>query len=132
MSPLLPSCEEIPPESLPASDTISSPKSDMPASEPFIFKETVEHTSNCEFLVKIHHFPSFWKSLSSTKPTPALSAIHALTTSDEVSLFGRLGNILPFESQSINNFSGIVISQRADWECPSLYHVNKVILWSLP
>ena len=32
---LLPLCEEIPPEALPASDNISSPKSDMPASEPF-------------------------------------------------------------------------------------------------
>ena len=64
---LLPSCEEIPPEALPASDTISSLKSDMPASEPFISKGTIEHSSNCEFLLKIYHFLSFWKSLSSTK-----------------------------------------------------------------
>ena len=41
-------CEEIPPESLPVSDTIFSLKSDMPASEQFIFEETVEHTSNSE------------------------------------------------------------------------------------
>ena len=56
----------------------------MPASEPFISKETVEYTSNCEFLLKIYHFPSFWKSLSSTKftYTPRLSAIYALTISD--------------------------------------------------
>ena len=47
---LLPSCEETPPESLPAFDTISSSKSNMPASEPFISKGIVEHTSNCEFL----------------------------------------------------------------------------------
>ena len=42
---------------------------------------TVEHTSNCEFLLKIYHFPSFWKSLSATKLTytPTLSAIYALT-----------------------------------------------------
>ena len=59
------SCEEIPPEAIPASDTISSPKSDMPASEPFISKGTIEHSSNCEFLLKIYHFLSFWKSLSS-------------------------------------------------------------------
>ena len=59
LSSLSVSCEEIPPESLPASYSISSPKSDMPASESFISKETVEHTSNCEFLVKIYHFPSF-------------------------------------------------------------------------
>ena len=79
---LLPSCEEIPPEALPDYDTISSPKSDMPASEPFIFKGTVEHSSNCAFLIKINHFLSFWKSLSSTKLTytqTALSAIYALT-----------------------------------------------------
>ena len=66
---LLPSYEEIPPESLPAFDTISSPKSNMPASEPFVSKGTVEHTSNCEFLLKMYHFPSFWKSLSLTKLT---------------------------------------------------------------
>ena len=66
---LLPSCEEIPPEALPASDTISSPKSDMPASEPFISKGTIEHSSNCEFLLKIYHFLSFWKALSLTKLT---------------------------------------------------------------
>ena len=53
MSFLLPSCEEIPPEALPASETISSPKSDVSASEPFISKGTVEHSSNCEFLLKI-------------------------------------------------------------------------------
>ena len=40
----LPSCEEIPPEALPASDTISSPRSDMPASEPLISKGTIEHS----------------------------------------------------------------------------------------
>ena len=69
MSFLLPSCEEIPPEALPASDTISSPKSDMCAGEPFISKGTIEHSSNCEFLLKIYHFLSCWKSLSSTKLT---------------------------------------------------------------
>ena len=88
--------------------------SDMPASEPFISKGTVERTSNCEFLRKIYHFPSFWKSLSSTKLTytPTLSPIYALTIS--------IGNTLPFVSQSINNFSDYGISQSADWECPSL------------
>ena len=72
VSLLLPFCEETPPKSLPAFDATSSPKSNMPASEPFISKGTVEHTSNCEFLLKICHFPSFWKSLT--------SAIYALTT----------------------------------------------------
>ena len=67
---------------LPASDTISLPNSDMPTSEPFISKGTIEHSSNCEFLLKIYHFLSFWKLLSSTKRTytQALSAqIYALT-----------------------------------------------------
>ena len=63
--------------------TISSPKSDMPASdhEQFISKGTIEHSSNCEFLLKIYHFLSFWKSLSSTKLTytQTLSAVYALT-----------------------------------------------------
>ena len=117
MSFLLPSCEEIPPESLPAFDTISSPKSNMPASEPFISKGTVEHTSNCDFLLKTYHFPSFWKSLSSTKLTytPTLSTIYALTISDRGQ--GSLNadvletHLLPFVSQSINNFSDYDISQ---------------------
>ena len=125
MSFLLPLCEEIPPESLPASDTISSPKCDMPASEPFISKETVERTPNCEFWLKIYHFRSFWKSLSSTKLTytPTLSTIYTLTPYQiEVSLNADVSkNTLPFWSQSINNFSGYDISQSVDWECPSLF-----------
>ena len=125
MSFLLPSCEEIPSESLPAFDTTSSPKSNMLASEPFISKGTVEHTSNCNFLLKIYHFPSFWKSLSSTKLTytPTLSAIYALTISDreQASLNADVSeNTLPFVSQSINSFSDYDISQSVDWECPSL------------
>ena len=35
----------IPPEALPASDTISSPKSDMPASEPFVAGDQREHAT---------------------------------------------------------------------------------------
>ena len=104
LSSLSVSCEEIPPESLPASYSISSPKSDMPASESFISKETVEHTSNCEFLVKIYHFPSFWKSLSLTKLTytPTLSAIYALTPyQTKVSLNADVSeNTLLFVSQT--------------------------------
>ena len=121
MSFLLSSCEEIPPEALPAPDTISSPKANKPPSEPLISKGNVGHASNCEFLLKIYHFPSFWKSLSSTKRTPTLSAIYALPHQVEVSLYADiLENILPFESQSINNFSGYDISQSVDRECPSL------------
>ena len=87
----------------------------MPASEPFISKGTVEHISNCEFLLKIYHFPSFWKSLSSTKLTytPMLSAIYALTISDrgQGSLNADVSeNTLPFLSQSINNFSDYDVS----------------------
>ena len=110
--------QEIPPELLPASDTISSLKSDMPDSEPFISKGTVEHTSNCEFLLKIYHFPSFWKSFSLTKLTytPTLSAIYALTPYQiEVSLHVDVSeNTLPFVNQSINNFSDYDISERVD------------------
>ena len=90
----------------------------MPASEPFISKGTVEHTSNCEFLRKIYHFPSFWKLRLSTKLTytSTLSAIYALTILNaDVS-----ENTLPFVSQSINNFSDYGISQSVSWECPSL------------
>ena len=119
MSLLLPSCEEIPSEALPASDTISSSKSDMPASEPL--KRTIEYSSNCEFLLKIYHFLSFWKSLSSTKLTytqTVSSQIYVLTL---VSLNADVSeNTLPFVSQSINNFSDYDISQTHDWECPSL------------
>ena len=117
MSFLLPSCEEIPPEALPASDTISSPKSDMPVSKPFISKGTVEHSSNCEFLLKIYHFSSFWKSLSSTKLTytQTLSAIYALTL--VLMRTSRAENKLPIVSQSINNFSDYDISQSVEWEC---------------
>ena len=119
MSFLLPSCEEIPPESLPAFDSISSPKSSMPASEPFISKGTVEHSSNCEFLLKIYHFLSFWKSLSSTKLTYTPNALRYLRTN--LSLNADVSeNTLPFVSQSINNFSDYDISQSDDWECPSL------------
>ena len=115
MSFLLPSCEEIPPGALPASDTISSPKSDMPAGEPFISKGTVDYSSNCELLLKIYHFLSLWKSLSSTKLTYTQTLSLTLVFNADVS-----ENTLPFVSQSINNFSDYDISQSNDWECPSL------------
>ena len=121
MSFLIPSCEEIPPEAFLASDTISSPKSDMPASEPFIAKETIEHSSNCDFLLKIYHFLSFWKLLSSTKlayiyPNALRSGLRTnLGLNADVS-----ENKLPFVNQTINNFSDYDMSQSHDWECPSL------------
>ena len=124
---LLPSYEEIPPESLPAFDIISSPKYNMPANEPFMSKGTVEHTSNCEFLLKIYHFPSFWKSIPFIDKTylypNALSAIYPLAISDrgQGSLNADVSeNTLPFVSQSIDNFSDYDISQSVDWECHSL------------
>ena len=119
MSFLLPLCEEIPPEALPASDTISAPKSDMSAGEPFISKGTVERSSNCEFLLKIYYFLSFWKSLSSTKLTytQTFSAIYALTI-----VLMRTSRKTDFRlwANLINNFSDHDISQSVDWECPSL------------
>ena len=122
MSLLLALCEEIPPESLPVSDTVSSLKSDAPASEwPFITEETVDHTSSCEFLLKISHLPFFGSRFHRQdfpQPSPPFTS---LTTSDGGKpLYGRLENTLPFGSQSINNFSGIDISQSVDWESPSL------------
>ena len=107
MSFLIPSCEEIPPEALPASSTISSPKSDMPAGMSFISKGTVEHSSNCEFLLKIYHFISFWNALRYLRTNLSINA-------------DVLENTLPFVSQSINNFSDYDISQSHDWECPAL------------
>ena len=116
---LLPSCEEIPPEALPASDTTSSPKSDMPASEPFISKRTVGHSSNCEFVLKIYHFLSFWKSLSSTKTYLYPNALRYLCTN--LSFDADVSEkTLPFVSQSIDNFSDYNISQSDDWEYPFL------------
>ena len=87
---------------------ICPPASCLYLKELFISKGTVEHTSNCEFLLKIYHFPSFWKSLSSTKRTntPTLSAIDTLTIADrgQGSLNADVsGNTLPFVSQPINN-----------------------------
>ena len=66
---LLPSCEEIPPESLPASDTISSPKSDVPASEPFISKRNYWTFLKLWVLAQDISLSFFWKSLSSIKLT---------------------------------------------------------------
>ena len=92
----------------------------MPASEPFISKGTVEHSSNCEFLLKIYHFLSFWKLLSSTKLTyTGPNVLRYLRTN--LSLNADVSeSTLPFVSQSINNFSDYDISQSNDWECPSL------------
>ena len=121
MSFLLPSCEEIPPEALPASDTISSPKSVMPASEPLISKGTIEHSSNCEVLLKIYYFLSFWKSLSSTKFTYTQTLSAQTYACINLSLNADISkNTLPFVSQSLNNFSDCDMSQTHDWECPSL------------
>ena len=99
----------------------------MPPSEPLISKGTVEHTSNCEFLLKIYHLPSFWNSLSSTKLTYTPYQIEVSLNAD-VSV-----NTLPCVSQSINNFSdydiSTDISQSVDRECPSLFpHVLLVNL----
>ena len=87
--------------------------------------ETVAHTLNCEFLLKIYHFPSFWKSLSSTKLSPTLSAIYTLTAHRiEVCLYADvLENILPFESQSIN-WTLVAMTYHKAW-------TGSVPLWSL-
>ena len=118
---LLPSCEEIPLESLPASDTISSPKCDMPASEPFISKETVEHTSTYELLLKIYHFPSFLEVAFIDKTYPnALRYLRTNYIRSRLAFMRTSRKTDPFESQSINNFNGYDISQSVDMVCPSL------------
>ena len=118
---LLPSCEEgeIPLESLAASDTISSPKSDMHASEPFISKETVEHISNCEFLAQ--DIPlSFYLEVAFIDKTFRYLRTNHIRSRLAFMRTSRKTYFLPFESQSINNFSDYDISQSVDWECPSL------------
>ena len=68
--------EEILPESLPVSDTISSLNSDMPASESFIPNEAVEHTYHYEFSLKKYYLRSFFEVTFIDKiNTPTLSAI---------------------------------------------------------
>ena len=118
MSLLLPSCEEIPPEALPASHTISSPKSDVPASEPFISKGTVEHSSQCEFLLKKYHFFFFLEVAFTDKTYPYPNALRYLSTNLSLKV-DVSENTLPFVKQSINNFSDYDLSQSVDWECPS-------------
>ena len=118
---LLRSCEEIQPEALPASDTISSPKSDMPASEPFISKGTIEHSSNCEFLLKIYHVLSFFLEVAFIDKTYLYLDALRSDLRTNLSLDADVSeNTLPFVSQSINNFSDYDISQSHDYECPSL------------
>ena len=66
-----------------ASDTISSPKSNMPASEQFISKGTVENTltvSSCSRYTTFLLFGSRFHR--QTYLYPMLSAIYALTISD--------------------------------------------------
>ena len=119
MSFLLPSCEEIPSEALPASNTISSPKSDMLASEPFTSKRTVEHSSNCEFFAQDIPLSFFLEVAFRGKTYLYPNALRCLRTN--LCLNADVSeNTLPFVSQSINNFSDYDISQSLDWECPSL------------
>ena len=87
----------------------------------FISKETVEHTSNCEFLLKIYHNPPFVSRFHRQNLLQRSPLFTHQPHEIEVSFSADVSeNILPFESQSINSFSGIDISQSADWECPYL------------
>ena len=118
---LQPSCEEIPREALPASDTISSPKSDMPASEPFISKGTIEYYLNCEFSLKIYHFNSLFLEVAFIDKTYLYPNALSSDLRTNLSVNADVSeNTLPFVSQSINNFSDYDISQTHDWERPSL------------
>ena len=70
-------------------------------------------------MLKIYHFLSFWKSLSSTKTYLYPNALRYSRTN--LSLDADVSeNTLPFVSQSINNFSDYNISQSDDWEYPFL------------
>ena len=96
----------------------------MPFSESFISEETVEHTSHHELSLKECNLPSIWKSLSSSKRTPALSAIflsHDTRSPHQVKDEKKISeNTLPFERLYVNTFSGGDISQSVDWDRPSL------------
>ena len=92
----------------------------MPASESFISDETVDHSSHYEFSFKKYHLPHSFEVAFIDKFYPnALSQFpftrHSQTNQNEVSLDADVSeNIFPFESQSINSFSGIDISQGVD------------------
>ena len=89
----------------------------MPACEPFISKGTVEHSSNCEFLLTALSFFLEVAFIDKTYLHPnAFPYLRAnLSLNADV-----LENTLPFVSQSINSFSDYDLSQGHDWECPSL------------
>ena len=120
------------PKRFPASDTISSPKSDMPASEPFISKGTIEYFSNCEFLLKTYHFLSFLEVAFIDKTYLYPNALRFLRANLSLNIIVT-GNLslnadvseytLPFVSHSINNFSDYDMSQSHDWHTlPKLFH----------
>ena len=119
MSFLLPSCEEIPSEALPASDTISSPKSDMPASELFISKgllNILQTVSSCSRYTTFFLFGSRFRRQNLPIPKRFRSDLRTnLSLNADV-----LENTLLFVSQSINNFSDYDKSQTHEWGCPSL------------
>ena len=108
----------------------------MPTSESFMPDETVEHTSNCEFSLKKYYLPSFFEVTFIGQNLPQRSQPFSFHTALTKRIRSRLSlmrtsrkNTLPFESQFINNFSGIEISQSVDWDCPSLYpHFLLVVL----
>ena len=119
MSFFLSSCEAIPPETLPASDTylrqnlICPPASRLYLKELFNILQTVSFCSRYTtffflefaFIDKTYLYPNALRS--------DLRTNHSLNA--DVS-----ENTLPFVSQSINNLSDYDISQSHDWECPSL------------
>ena len=111
MSFLLPSCEEIPPEALPASD--SPPGSRLYLKELLNILQTVSSCSRyitfflleVAFIDKTYLYPNALRSDLRTN----------LSLNADVS-----ENTLPFVSQSMNNFSDYDISQTHDWDFPSL------------
>ena len=93
----------------------------MPASESFIPDGTVEHTSHCGFSCLFFFEVAFINKIYPNALSHFPFTRHSLTTSDQGSLEADISeNTLPFEGQSINNFSGIDISQSVDWERGSM------------
>ena len=104
----------------------------MPTSEPFISKGTIEHSSKCEFLLKIYHFLSFWKSLSSTKLTytQSLSAqIYALTQfqfiflcQSKMSKYLQLLYINACKARKFEEAIGFLRYSRIDTHCTHVFN----------
>ena len=110
---LLPSCEEVPPEALPApalylrQHLICPPASRLYLKELLTILQTV---SSCSRYTTFFLFGSRFHRQNALRYLYTNLSLNADFSE----------NTLPFVGQSINNFSNYDISQSDDWECPSL------------